>query len=199
MARFWFRIGVCTTIIGLCIFFSNIATQGPSSTVGGQFSTGPNGTWAELYVPLLSGSKEIRINVPRSFEGTLYIFDYEGTKRLVEDGIREPILEENFKGSTLVDFALSRRGAYTIVIESHVPQTSQGTTGIVQKGGIKADMLQDSAIVILVGLTISGIGGALKIIRSHKPTHNLSQKQACALACLEIAVGFVSIGSFICE
>lgn len=170
LARFCLRTGFIIAILGACILLSSIATQGVHSTAGSiNFFTGPNGTWAELYVPLLSGSKEIRINAPRAFEGTLYIFDYQGTKLLVEDNIKDPILEESFKGSTLVDFNLSRRGAYTIVIESHVPEASQGTIGIVQKGGIKADMLQDSAIMILVGLAMLGIGGAFKIAHTHKP------------------------------
>jgi len=169
MARFWLRIGVCTTIIGLCIFFSNIATQGPSSTVGGQFSTGPNGTWAELYVPLLSGSHEIRINAPRAFKGTLYIFDYDGTRMLVENGSRKAIVEEDFKGSILIDFSLDRRGAYTIVIESHISQASQGTIGIVQKGGLKQDRLSDSEIIIAIGVTTTIPSAIFSIRRSRKP------------------------------
>jgi hypothetical protein len=170
MAKLLLRIGLFITVIGLCIFFSNVATQGvPSSTTNSIFSTGPNGTSAQLFVPLLSGSKEIRINVQRSFEGTLYIFDYEGTRRLVEDGVNEPIVKEDFKGSTLIDFNLTRRDAYMIVIESHVDEAVQGTFGIVQKGGTKLDMLTDSALIAAIGAVIAVAGAIPNLTRQRKP------------------------------
>ena len=170
MAKFLLRIGLFITVIGLCIFFSNVATQGvPSSTTNSPFSTGPKGSYAQLFAPLLSGSKEIRINVQRSFEGTLYIFDYEGTRRLVEDGVSEPIVMEDFKGSTLIDFNLSRRNAYMIVIESHVDEAVQGTFGIVQKGGTKVDMLTDSALIDAIGAVIAVAGAIPNLTRQRKP------------------------------
>ena len=170
MAKFLLRIGLFSTIIGLCIFLSNIATQGvSSSTINSNFLTGPNGTSAQLFVPLLSGSKEIRLNVPRSFEGTLYIFDYEGTRRLVEDGVKEPILKEDFRGSTLIDFNLTRRNAYMIIIESHVAEAVQGTFGIVQKGGTKADMLTDSALIATIGAVTTIMGAIPSLTRQRKP------------------------------
>jgi hypothetical protein len=170
VAKLFLRIGLFMMVIGLCIFFSNVATQGVhSSTTSGPFSTGPNGSSAELFVPLLSGSKEIRINVERSFEGTLYIFDYEGARRLVDDGVSEPIVREDFRGSTLIDFNLSRRNAYMIVIESHVDEAVEGTFGIVQKGGTKMDMLADSALIAAIGAVIAVAGAISSLTQQRKP------------------------------
>ncbi len=160
MARCALRIGFFIIVLGVCIVLSQVATQGPASIMSGSFSTGPNGTSAELFAPLLSGPIEIRIGAARSFEGALYLYNYEGTEKLIEEGLEEPILNESFKGSTLINFNLNRRDACTIVIESHIAEASEGTIGIVQAGGIKADMLQDSSIIIMVGFVIAGLGGA---------------------------------------
>jgi hypothetical protein len=173
--RTWLRIGVFITILGVCMLLSKMAPPVPSAG-SIAYSTEPKGTWAMLNVPLLSGSKEVRIKAAGSFEGTLYIYDYQGTRKLIEDGVEEPILNETFKGSTLIDFNLSRRDAYTIVIKSHVADSSQGTVGIVETGPKNGDMLQDYSIITIVGLAMVGVSVAFRLAH---PCKSVSQGKHC--------------------
>jgi len=173
--RFLLRIGICITIIGLTIIFANITISLRGSTRHGNFRTSPNGTYVQL-VTLRNRPYEIRIAAPKAFEGTLYLFNYEGIGKLAE-GTGTPILEQTIKGSTLIDYTINRRGAYMIMIESHVPTETEGSLGLVEKEAISQDMLSESAIIIIIGIattitaTIPKISKALKSLhpqRSHK-------------------------------
>lgn len=171
--RFLLRIGICIIIIGLTIIFANITVSLRGYTSHINFRTPPNGTYVMVTAPLRNCPYEIRITAPKTFEGTLYLFNYEGIRRLTE-GTRTPILEEVIRGSTLIDFTISRRGAYMIMIESHVSTETEGSMGLVEKEALSQDLIFDSTIIILIGIattitaTIPKISKALKSL--HFPT-----------------------------
>ncbi|MFB0523085.1 MAG: hypothetical protein ACETV1_04905 [Candidatus Bathyarchaeia archaeon] len=161
-ARFLLRIGICIIIIGATIVFANI-TAGGGFTGSGNFRTPPNGTYVEL-VTLRNRPYEIRIKAPKAFKGTLYLFNYEGIRRLAE-GTRTSILEETIKGSTLIDYTINRRGAYLILIESHVPNQTEGSLGLVEKEALSQDMMWDSGIIITIGIATTILALIPKITR----------------------------------
>jgi len=180
------RIGVCVIIIGLTILLANITGSGGGigSTT---FSISSNGTWFELVAPLRSGPHEIRIGAPQAFRGTVYVFNYEGM-RLLTEGTKLPILEENIQGSTLIDFTINRRGAYLIMIQSNVSTQIEGSLGIVDKGRISYDLIFDSMIIITIGTAITILAITLGIPHSHrlnKATYKPSKRTAAILQLLK--------------
>jgi len=162
--RLLLRTGVCIIIIGVTILFANITVSGTSSISSGNFSTPPNGAYLKL-ITLRNRPYEIRIKAPRAFEGTLYLFNYEGIRRLAE-GARTPILEENIEGSTLIDYTIGRRGAYLIMIESHVSTQTEGSLGLVEKEALSQDMMWDSGIIIIIGIATTILAIIPKISKS---------------------------------
>ncbi len=170
-ARFLLRIGTCIIVIGLTIFLANITTSLTGGTSYGGLTIPPNGTYIELFVPLRNRPYEIRINVPKTFEGTLYIFNYEGIKKLTE-GTKTPILEQTINGSTLIDLTINRRGAYAIMIESHVPTQTEGYIGLVEKEAISQDLLLDSTIIIIIGIAITITATIPKIRKTLQNIHS---------------------------
>jgi hypothetical protein len=42
-------------------------------------------------------------------------------------------MEENIKGLTFIDFNLTRRGAYLIMLESHASTEASNSVGVVEK------------------------------------------------------------------
>ena len=161
------RTGIFITIIGLAILCANITSR-IGSTRSGNFSVAPNGTYLEVVYRLRNRPIEFRINVPKAFEGTFYLFDYEGIRRLTE-GTKTPILEENIKGSTLIDYTINRRGAYMIMIESHVSTQTEGSIGIVEKEAISQDLIWDSTRIVIIGIATTILATIPKITQLHKP------------------------------
>ena len=169
-AQFALRISACIAIIGISIILATLTVQNYSDILGvPDFTLGPNETFATLIAPLNDGPHEIRITAPRSFNATLYIFNYEGTRKLLTDGTKEPLIKENIRGSTLIDFNLTRRGPYLIMLESHTSTEASGTVGIVEKAISNQDMIWDSTIIIIVGFAVAMIAVLSKIKRS-QPT-----------------------------
>ena len=168
--RFALRVGICTVIIGVTILLANIISGRTGSVLSGNFSISPNGTYLELLIPLRNRACEIRISVPRAFESTFYLFNYEGIRNLAE-GTRTPMLEEAIKGSTLIDFTINRRGTYMILIESHISDMTQGSIGLVEKEGLSYDILQDAAIIIILGAAITTLATIPKITQLRKHQH----------------------------
>jgi len=164
------RTGIFIIIIGLAILFANITT--PSGTGTGPFDVPPNGTYLQVEIPLRYGPIEIRISAPKAFEGTFYLFNYEGIRRLTE-GTRTPILEETIQGSTLIDYTINRRGAYMIMIESHVSTQTEGSISIVEKKVISQDLIWDSTRIIIIGIAttiLATIPKITQLLKTHKPT-----------------------------
>lgn len=161
------RIGVCIIIIGLTILLANITGSSGGGIGSTNFSISPNGTWFELVAPLRSGPHEIRIRASEAFRGTLYLFNYEGM-RLLAEGTKISILEENIQGSTLIDFTINRRGAYLIMIQSIVSTETEGSLGLVEKGRISQDLILDSTIIIIIGTAITVLSMTPKITHLHR-------------------------------
>jgi len=157
-----FRIGIVIAVIGLSVFFANL-----TASVSG-FSHGTSHIGIEAYrtyielTQLRSRPIEIRITFPDDFKGIFYIFNYEGTRKLTE-GIKTPKLEQTIDGPQLVDFKPNRRGAYLFIIESNVSTTMYGSLGIIEKKGISRDMLSDSIVITLVGITTALVANIPKI------------------------------------
>lgn len=146
------RIGICIVVIGLSIFFANLSVlSGSTSSIS--FDAPANGACA-IVTELENRPHEIRILVPKDFNGTFCIFNYEGIRKLTED-TKTPTLEQTLEGPTLIDFTPNRRGAYMFLIESKVSETVSGSIGLVEKGALRQDILVDSAIVILFGLAVT--------------------------------------------
>jgi len=137
-------------IIGLFVLFANLTASLRGSTFSGNFTVQPNRR--HIYVTYLSDRPyELRVLVADDFNGTFYIFNYEGIEKLTEE-VETPVLERTIRGSQLIDFTPSRRGAYMIIIESQVPITASGAISTVEKEALSQDIQTDSAIIILVGL-----------------------------------------------
>ena len=111
---------------------------------------------------------EIRITFPDDFKGTVYIFNYEGIRKLTE-GTKTPTLEQTIEGPQLIDFKPDRRGAYLLIIESNVSTTMYGSLGIIEKKGISQDMTLDSTITIIIGFAVIMIA-VLSKMKSHRTT-----------------------------
>lgn len=167
---FLLRIGICTIIIGLTILLANIIPGQTGSMSSGNFSILPNGTYIELLIPLHNRAYEFRITVPKVFEGTFYLLNYEGIRKLAE-GTKTPILKETIKGPTLIDFTINRRGTYMILIESNVSEITQGSIGIIEKEGLSQDILQDATIIIILGIAITAPATLPKITWLRKCRH----------------------------
>ena len=150
-----FRIGISVVIIGLAIFFSNLTTSLIGSTTYSGISIPPDGT-ENLVTYLSNRPYEIRILVPEDFNGTLYIFNYEGIKKLTE-GTKTALIEKPIEGPLLIDFTPNRRGPYMILIESKISTQVGGSINLVEKEAISQDIQGDSVIIILFGLAITSV------------------------------------------
>lgn len=162
--RLLFRTGICIIIIGSVILSATITAAVSTSYGTAHFKTSPNGAYLQI-ITFRNRPYEFRISAPRSFEGTFQLFNYEGIRNLIED-IRTPILEEPIQGSTLIDHTINRRGAYAIMIESHVSNEIDGTLNWVEKEAISQDMIWDSTIIIIIGFTATIIAIITKMKRS---------------------------------
>lgn len=139
----------------MSILFANLTTSFIGSTRHFGISIPANGT--EMLVTYLSNRPhEIRVVIPRNFNGTLYIFDYEGIKRL-SDGITVAKIEKAINGPFLIDFTPNRRGPYMILIESKISTQVGGSINFIEKGAISQDIQGDSLVIILFGLAVIGI------------------------------------------
>lgn len=163
--RLLLRTGICIIIIGSAILFATITATVTTFYGTSGFTTPANGAYLKI-IAFRNRPYEFRITAPRSFEGTLSLFNYEGIRNLAE-GIRTPILEEPIQGSTLIDYTVGRRGAYAILIESHVSNEIDGTLNWVEKEAISQDMMWDSTIIIIIGLAVIIIAVLSKMKRSH--------------------------------
>lgn len=168
--RFLLRIGICTIIIGFTIILANISSQTGSKSTG-NLSIPPNGTYSQLLIPLRNHAYEFRIVVPKAFEGKFYLFNYEGIRKLAEEGTRTPMLEEKIKGPTHIDVTINRRGTYMILIESNVSDTIQGSINIVEKEGLSQDILQDATIITILGIATTALATIPKITSLRKHQH----------------------------
>jgi len=121
-----------------------------------------NGTYSVIST-LQNRPYEIRIYVSEDFNGTLYIFNYEGIKKLIE-GTKVPMLEQNLEGPVLIDFTPNQRGAYMFLIENKASDVFSGSIGLVEKKAISQDIQKDSLIMILLGSVTSGITSAIPLI-----------------------------------
>jgi hypothetical protein len=158
-----FRIGICITIIGLSIFLANLTSTIRGSTSHGNFETPANGADI-LFRELKNRPYEIRILVPQDFNGTFNIFNYHGIKKFTE-GTKTPILQQNIRGSALIDFTPNRRGAYMFLIENETPTATKGSISLVEKEALSQDLLTDSTIIIVFGLTITLATAAIKSLK----------------------------------
>jgi hypothetical protein len=61
-------------------------------------------------------------------------------------------MEENIKGLTFIDFNLTRRGAYLIMLESHASTEASNSVGVVEKAVSNQDLLCDSATILAAGI-----------------------------------------------
>jgi len=161
------RIGIIITIIGLSVFFANLTASMISSSSSSSICIEAYGTYMELS-EFRSRPIEIRITVPDDFKGTVYIFNYEGIRKLTE-GTKTPTLEQTIEGPQLIDFKPDRRGAYLLIIESNVSTTMYGSLGIIEKKGISQDMTLDSTITIIIGFAVIMIA-VLSKMKSHRTT-----------------------------
>jgi hypothetical protein len=156
-------------IIGLSISFANLTFTLRGSTTHIGFEAPANGT-SMVVIELHNRPYEIRILVPKDFNGTLCIFNYEGIKKLTE-GTETPTLEQTLEGSSLIDFTPNRRGAYMFLVESKVSKNVSGSIGLVEKKAISQDLLVDSTIIILFGLAIMLVAALSKSIKSSRIVH----------------------------
>ncbi len=170
-ASFLFRTGICIIIIGLTIILADVTMSLGGSSGYSNFSVHPNGTYVQLVSPLRNRRYEIRVTVPKAFLGTLYLFNYEGIRRLAE-GVRTPMLEEAINGSTLIDFKIDRRGAYLIMIESHVASETEGGLGLVEYGASSQDLIFDCTIIIIVGAAMALLAILPRIGRALRSSHS---------------------------
>lgn len=171
-ARLMLRTGLCIAIIGLAVFLANVVAQGAGDiTQQLILSPGPNGADAALLIPLNYGGHEIRVNAPRTFSGVLYVFDYDGINELAADGTITPMVNETFKGSTLIDFTLNRRGPYVVMIESNVSTEAQITASVLEKGTLRQDYLWDSGIIIAVGVATTVLAFTIKKVSKKTPSN----------------------------
>ncbi|MEM3627002.1 MAG: hypothetical protein QXZ25_03140 [Candidatus Bathyarchaeia archaeon] len=153
--RIMLRIGLSIAIIGLAIFFSNLTSSLMSSDMYASISIPSNG--ADNLVQYFSNrSYEIRIVVPENFNGTLYVFNYEGIKNLIK-GFKTPLMETNINGSVLIDFTPNRRGPYMILIENKTSKRAEGALNIIEKEAVNQDLIGDSLMIILCGLAITTV------------------------------------------
>ena len=172
--RFLLRMGFCIIIVGVTILFATVTVSQRGSTSTTNFRTSPNGTDV-LLVTLRNRPYEIRISAPKAFRGTFYLFNYGGIRKLAE-GTKTSILEETIKGSTLIDYTPNRRGAYLILVESHVSTQTEGSIGLVEKEALSQDMIWDSTIIIIIGFTATIIAIITKMkksqngARAHSPS-----------------------------
>jgi len=166
-------------IVGLFVLVANLTASLRGSTMSGNFTVQPNGRY--IYVTYLSNRPyELRVLVADDFNGTFYIFNYEGIKKLTE-GVETPLLERTIRGSQLIDFAPSRRGAYMIIIESQVPIATSGAISTVEKEALSQDIQTDSAIIILVGLAtalIASIPGSKRHMIARRALKQRSEARA---------------------
>jgi len=169
--RFLFRTGICIMIIGLTIILADVTMSLGGSSGYSNFSIPSNGTYVELIAPLRNRRYEIRVMAPKAFLGTLYLFNYEGIRRLAE-GVRTPILEETINGSTLIDYTIDRRGAYMIMIESHVSTETEGGLGLVEYGALSRDLIFDSTIIIIIGMAVALLTIIPRIGRALRSSHS---------------------------
>jgi hypothetical protein len=156
-------------IMGLSILLANLTSTLRGSTSSMSFEASANGTYA-VVVKLQNRPYEIRILVPKDFNGTLCIFNYEGIKKLTE-GTKTPTLEQTLEGPILIDFTPNRRGAYMFLVESKVSENVSGSIGLVEKKAISQDLLVDSPIIILFGLAIMLVAALSKSIKSSRIVH----------------------------
>ena len=157
------RTGICIVVIGLSIFFANLTSVLSSSTSSTSFDVPANGACA-IVTELQNRPHEIRILVAKGFNGTFYIFNYEGIKKLTE-GTKAPTLEQTIEGSILIDFTPNRRGAYMFLIESEVSESVSGSIGLIEKEALNQDILIDSTIIILFGFTLTLVAAVSKRIK----------------------------------
>jgi hypothetical protein len=173
--RFTLRIGICTTVIGLAVLLALMTAQ--AGSIASVSFTAPANAISDVHVvgPFFIGPVEIRVSVPRAFKGTFYVFNYDGMRKLLTESVREPVLEENITGSTLIDFNMTSKGAYLIMVESHVSAETRGEVGLVQEPAIDQDQMWYSEVMITVGVGLSAAATILDraqhlgLRRSKKP------------------------------
>jgi hypothetical protein len=136
------------------------------STSQGNFQVPPKGRHIEV-IEFKNRPYEIRILVQGDFNGTLYLFNFEGIKKLTE-GIQAPIIEQIIEGPLLIDFTPNRRGAYMFIIESKVSSTAIGAIGIAEGEAISQDLQQDSLTIGLLGVIIASATLIPKLTRRIK-------------------------------
>jgi hypothetical protein len=174
---FTLRIGACITVIGIAMVLATM-TIPVGNTFSLSFTAPANGdSDINIVAPVFPGHCEIRVSVSRSFEGTLYMFDYDGMRGLLTEGNKMPILEEDFKGPTLIDFNLTEKGAYLFMVESHVSTSTQGTIGLIEKEAVDQDLLQYSIIIAAIGLATSLVAGITKTARSRVSQTNRNRNE----------------------
>lgn len=151
-SKFLLRTGVCIIIIGLSILLANLTATLRGSTGSQNFSIPAEGIYM-LVIELHNRPYEIRILVTKDFNGTFYILNYEGIKKLTE-GTKTPLIKQVMEGPLLIDFTPNRRGAYMFLMESKVSEIVSGSIGLIEKEALSRDILVDSAIIILSGMVI---------------------------------------------
>lgn len=166
ISRVLLRIGICIIIIGLAIFLANLTSTVHGSIRSMSFEVSANGTYI-VVTSLQNHPYEIRILVPKHFNGTFYILNPESIKKLTE-GTKTPTLEQTLEGPILIDFTPNRRGAYMFLMESKVSEIVSGSIGLVEKEAISQDLLVDSTIIILSGLAIMLMAALSKHLSRHQ-------------------------------
>jgi len=150
----------------LSILFANLTTSFVGSTRHFGISIPANG--AEMFVAYFSNRPhEIRIVIPGNFNGTLYIFDYEGIKKL-SVGITAAKIEKAIEGPFLIDFTPNRRGPYMILIESKISTQVAGSINFIEEEAISQDLQRDSLVIILFGLAVTGITLMINLVTPSK-------------------------------
>lgn len=175
ISRVLFRSGICIIIIGLFILLANLTSTLRGSTSSVSLEVPANGT-SMVVTELHNRPYEIRILVPKDFNGTLCIFNYKGIKKLTE-GTKTPTLEQTLEGSILIDFTPNRRGAYMFLVESNVSENVSGSIGLVEKEAISQDLLVDSTIIILFGLAIILMAALSKHLSRHSNERHRTPKR----------------------
>ena len=164
-------------VVGLTIVLANVTMSPGSGAASSHFSVAPNGTFLEIYTILYDRQYEIRVTVPKTFEGALYVFDYEGMRKLAE-GTRSPILEESINGSVLIDFKANRRGAYSIMIESHTSMDAEGMLSLAEIEALSWDLISDATVIMVAGIVLAVVTLTPKIGKVLKVRHAGRQQKS---------------------
>lgn len=170
--RLALRVGLCILVIG----FAMLATSAVSrfgNTESGSFTAPPGGdSDVNIFTPLFGGRCEIRVSVSRAFKGTLYVFDYDGIRKLLNDGVKTPVFSEGFQGNTLMDLNLTGKGTYMVIVHSNATQSYEGTFGLVEPGGVDQTMVQASLTIVTVGVVLNGSAGLAGVVQGRLRRRN---------------------------